>query len=223
LYDTDAEDKEDLAEEGLFKSPVGTNGRSSLRRRHAITDAGLAHFQTAYPKEKITKEDIFYYIYGLLHSPEYKTKYADNLSKELPRIPCVKRVEDFRAFTKAGRELAKIHVDYEKAELYPVTINESVKIVGTHGGASTTTTKSKYEKIFEAEKYFVTQMKYMKSTDTADVGNAYMRSLQYNDFITITDIPEEAYEYIVNGKPALDWIVERYCVKTDKDSGITDM
>ncbi|HMX33494.1 MAG TPA: DEAD/DEAH box helicase family protein [Leptospiraceae bacterium] len=222
LYDTDAEDKEDLAEEGLFKSPVGTNGRSSLRRRHAITDAGLAHFQTAYPKEKITKEDIFYYIYGLLHSPEYKTKYADNLSKELPRIPCVKRVEDFRAFTKAGRELAKIHVDYEKAELYPVTINESVKIVGTHGGASTTTTKSKYEKIFEAEKYFVTQMKYMKSTDTADVGNAYMRSLQYNDFITITDIPEEAYEYIVNGKPALDWIVERYCVKTDKDSGITN-
>ncbi|HNC01247.1 MAG TPA: hypothetical protein PLS71_23590, partial [Leptospiraceae bacterium] len=157
-----------------------------------------------------------------LHSPEYKTKYADNLSKELPRIPCVKRVEDFRAFTKAGRELAKIHVDYEKAELYPVTINESVKIVGTHGGASTTTTKSKYEKIFEAEKYFVTQMKYMKSTDTADVGNAYMRSLQYNDFITITDIPEEAYEYIVNGKPALDWIVERYCVKTDKDSGITN-
>lgn len=68
------------------------------KRRDALTDAGLAHFHAAYPGENIAKEDVFYYVYGLLHSPDYRERYADNLSKELPRIPCVKKAADFLGF-----------------------------------------------------------------------------------------------------------------------------
>ncbi len=92
------------------------------RRRDAITDAGLAHFQAAYPGESLSKEGIFYYVYGLLHSPDYRARYADNLSKELPRIPCVKSAADFWAFSRAGRRLADLHINYETVDPYPVTI-----------------------------------------------------------------------------------------------------
>lgn len=96
-------------------------------RREAITDAGLAHFQEPYPDETISKEDVFYYVYGLLHSPEYRERYADNLSKELPRIPRVKTSADFWAFSKAGRELAELHLHYETVEPYPLTIEHGSK------------------------------------------------------------------------------------------------
>src|SRR5690606_19983002 len=68
------------------------------QRRDAITDEGLTHFCEAYPGESITKEDLFYYVYGLLHSPDYRERFADNLAKELPRIPRVKTAADFWAF-----------------------------------------------------------------------------------------------------------------------------
>ena len=88
-------------------------------RRDAITDAGVSHFKAAYPNEDINKEDVFYYVYGLLHSPDYRERYADNLSKELPRIPRVKKAADFWVFSKAGRDLADLHVNYEKVESLP--------------------------------------------------------------------------------------------------------
>ena len=195
--------------QSLSEKPSSTNSPLTIKKRHALTNAGLSHFQNAYPNETITKEDIFYYIYGLLHSPTYREKYADNLSKELPRIPCVKRVEDFWAFSKAGRKLADIHCNYENAELYPVTVETGLKPVST--------TKMSDEKL-----YHVTQMKYI-STDVGTGRDLSLhRSLRYNEFITITDIPSEAFEYIVNGKPALDWIVERYSVSTHKESGIVN-
>lgn len=93
-------------------------------QRDGITDAGLKHFKDAYPGETITKEDLFYYVYGLLHSEDYRAKYADNLSKELPRIPRVKTAADFWAFSRAGRELGDLHVNYETVERYPVTIKQ---------------------------------------------------------------------------------------------------
>ena len=85
-------------------------------RRDAITDEGLAHFEAAYPGEAITKDDLFHYVYGLLHSQDYRDRYADNLSKQLPRIPAVKKAEDFWAFVAAGRELGDLHADYESVE-----------------------------------------------------------------------------------------------------------
>ncbi|TGM09646.1 DEAD/DEAH box helicase [Leptospira yasudae] len=201
LYDTDTNEADAAEEENLFSSSKTKKDNSSADkkspRRSAITDEGLAHFQEKYPNEKIEKEDLFYYIYGLLHSFEYREKYADNLSKELPRIPAVKSTLDFRAFEKAGRELAKLHVDYEKVKPYKVEIASTKKL--------------------SDKDYCVTQMRYAKNGKEKDLSTVI-----YNEHITIKGIPTEAYEYVVNGKPALDWIIERYCVKTDKDSGIVN-
>jgi predicted helicase len=175
-----------------------TPAKRERTRRDALTDEGLSHFQTAYPGETISKEDVFYYVYGLLHSPEYRVSYADNLSKELPRIPCVKTAADFWAFSKAGRALAKLHLNYETVAPYPVKIDTGGK------------------KLTDAD-YRVEKMKYGKLGKDKD-----LTKLHYNAKITLTGIPLEAYDYIVNGKPALDWVVERQCVKTDKDSGIVN-
>jgi len=168
-------------------------------RRDAITDNGLAHFQSAYPGETITKEDLFYYVYGLLHSPDYRERYADNLSKELPRIPRVKSAADFWSFSNAGRDLADLHLNYETVPMYADAKIDS-------GGKTLT----------DAD-YRVEKMKYGKRGKDKD-----LTTLIYNAKITVTGIPLAAYDYVVNGKPALDWVVERQCVKTDKDSGIVN-
>ncbi|TBU71232.1 damage-inducible protein [Pseudomonas daroniae] len=165
-----------------------------LTRRDGITDEGLAHFQSAYPNESLSKEDLFYYIYGLLHSPDYRERYADNLNKELPRIPRVKTARDFWAFSQAGRELGELHVNYEDVPMYP--------------GAKIDTGNNS---LTDAD-YRVEKMKYGKNKD--------LTTLHYNNKITVTGIPLEAYDYVVNGKPALDWVVERQSVRVDKASGI---
>ncbi|WP_186264126.1 DEAD/DEAH box helicase [Burkholderia gladioli] len=181
---------------GLFDDSLTS---TDLRgRREAITNEGLVLFQSAYPGEQISKEDIFYYVYGLLHSPDYRESYADNLSKELPRIPCMKTSVDFWAFSKAGRKLADLHVNYESVEIYPLEIDS--------GGRRLTDTDYRVEK-----------MRPGKNGKDKD-----LTTLVYNDKITVKGIPPEAYEYVVNGKSALDWVVERQCVKTDKDSGIVN-
>lgn len=120
LYDEETTSATTSQSQNLFDTPVTTTARR--RRRDALTDEGLAHFLAAYPGEQISKEDIFYYIYGLLHSEEYRDKYADNLSKELPRIPRVKTAADFWSFGKAGRALADLHLHYETVAMYPATV-----------------------------------------------------------------------------------------------------
>lgn len=181
---------------GLFADQAG-----APIRRHAITDTGLKHFQDAYPGETIAKEDLFYYVYGLLHSEDYRSKYADNLSKELPRIPRVKTAADFWAFSRAGRELGDLHVNYETVEPYPVTIKQGdLRLADI-----------KNPKAF----YRVTKWAFGKNGKEKD-----KTTVIYNANITMQDIPLEAYDYVVNGKPALEWVMERQVVKTDKDSGI---
>ena len=167
-------------------------------RRHAMTDAGLAHFQAAYPHDTISKEDLFYYIYGLLHSEDYKAKYADNLTKELPRIPAVKQAADFWHFSAAGRELAELHVNYETQAPYPVTLD-----CGSRKLAE-----------LQDKDFYVTKMKFASKGDKSTV--------VYNHAITIKGIPLAAYDYVVNGKPALEWVMERQGVSTHKDSGIVN-
>lgn len=191
-------EKAEETEGGLFSGQASENG---YRVKDGITDAGLAHFRAAYPGEKITKEDVFYYIYGLLHSEDYRARYADNLSKQLPRIPCVKTPSDFRAFSLAGRALAELHVNYETVDPYPVTYKEGALFMGDLKPAD-----------FRVEK-----MKFGKKGKDADKSTVI-----YNHKITMTDIPLAAYDYVVNGKPALEWVMERQGVKTDKDSGIVN-
>jgi predicted helicase len=196
LYDTQ-EDADDDVDGTLFSnSKTAARKANSPQRRDAITNEGLAHFQDAHPGEAICKEDVFYYVYGILHSPDYRERFADNLGKELPRIPRVKTAADFWAFSKAGRALAELHVNYEKVPVYA-----EAKVVG--GG--------------KPGDYRVEKMRYGKSGKDKD-----LTTLHYNDKITVTGIPLEAYEYVVNGKPALDWVVERQSVRTDKESGIVN-
>jgi predicted helicase len=189
-------DDRDQGTGSLFDEPNATH-----QRRDAVTDLGLKHFQDAYPGETITKEDLFYFVYGLLHSEDYRAKYADNLSKELPRVPRVKTAADFWTFSRASRELGDLHVNYETVEPYPVTIKQG-------------DLRLAYIKNAEAF-YRVTKWAFGKNGKEKDKSTVI-----YNANITMQDIPLEAYDYVVNGKSALEWVMERQVVRTDKDSGI---
>ncbi len=185
-------------EGGLFAEQGSENG---YQVKDGISDAGLLHFQKSYSSETITKEDVFYYIYGLLHSEDYRARYADNLSKQLPRIPLMKTAKDFWEFSKAGRDLAELHVNYESVEPYGVTYKEG----------------SMFMDDLQPEDYRVEKMKFGGKGKNKD-----KTTVVYNSKITMQDIPLEAYDYVVNGKPALEWVMERQCVKTDKVSGIVN-
>jgi predicted helicase len=186
----------------LFDELAPQKTTATLRRREAITDAGLQHFQNAWPGETITKQDLFYYIYGLLHSEDYRSRYADNLSKELPRIPAVKSAADFWAFSKAGRELGDLHVGYETVTPYPAEI-----------------IFSKPREALTLADWRVTKMKFAKGAN----GEKHDKTtVVYNPLITLAGIPLKAYDYIVNGKSALEWVMERQAVTTHQDSGIVN-
>ena len=193
-------------ENGLFSD--------GCSRTDAIADDGLRQVQSAYGKrgDSITKEDLFYYIYGLLHSPEYRERYKDNLRKELPRIPAVKKFEDFQAFAQAGRDLAHWHLEYETVDCHPVTLDFTA---GDKGPKSLKACKD--------EHFYVRKMKFPSKRDPETKKNVKDKTtVIYNDYITVRDIPLEAYDYVVNGKSAIEWVMERQAVTTDKKSGIVN-
>jgi predicted helicase len=166
------------------------------RRRSAITDAILADFRAAY-EAKVTKEDIFYYVYGVLHSPEYRTRFASDLKKMLPRIPFTRATADFWKFSRAGRELAQWHLNYETVAPYSVQEHTSALALDP------------------AKDFLVQKMTFGRKDKQVD-----KTVIAYNSQITLSGIPLEAYDYVVNGKTAIGWIMERYQVTRDKDSGI---
>ncbi len=193
----------DDSQSHLFANFAEEGKKSGLQRRDALTDEGLAYFKAAYPGEVITKDDVFYYVYGILHSEDYRVRYAHNLSKELPRIPTVKRVEDFWAFVTAGRELGYLHMNYEEVEPYSVTYKQG---------------DPKTWMISDAESFYRVQaMKFAGKRGAVDKS-----TVVYNAHITMQNIPLEAYEYVVNGRSALEWVMERQVVKTDKASGLVN-
>lgn len=139
----------------------------------------------------ITKEDVFYYVYGILHSNEYRTTFEADLKKSLPHIPIVDTVEEFKAFLNAGRELAELHLNYENVAPCPDVVVDVKK-----------------------EDFTVRKMKFASKTDKSQI--------IYNGSITLKNIPLSAYDYVVNGKSAIEWIMERYCISQDKDSLIVN-
>lgn len=167
-------------------------------RRDGVTDWILSTARKQYGS-LVTKEDIFYYVYGILHAPDYRTTFTADLKKSLPRLPLVESPDDFWAFSRAGRSLAELHLGYEHVEPY----------AGCHTVNSTTSDD-------DAINYRVDKMRFGKlDSKTAD-----KRIIHYNAGITIENIPLEAYDYVVNGKSAIEWVMERYAVKTDPASQI---
>ncbi len=167
-------------------------------RRDGVTDWILSTARKQYGS-LVTKEDIFYYVDGILHAPDYRTTFTADLKKSLPRLPLVESPDDFWAFSRAGRSLAELHLGYEHVEPY----------AGCHTVNSTTSDD-------DAINYRVDKMRFGKlDSKTAD-----KRIIHYNAGITIENIPLEAYDYVVNGKSAIEWVMERYAVKTDPASQI---
>lgn len=160
-------------------------------RKDGITDYIWNLAKEQYHTSAISKEDLFYYVYGLLHSEDYRKEFAADLKKMLPRIPLVEKASDFKAFMKAGRALADLHLHYEDEEPPEGVIVEK-----------------------EADDYHVTKMRFGGKKDKSVI--------LYNDAITIRNIPLTAYDYIVNGRSAIEWVMESYRVKTDKASGIVN-
>ena len=183
------------SQKGLFDDQAS---QTDYVRRDAISDFIFKQAQKQYGTN-VTKEDIFFYVYGFLHSPDYRTTFANDLKKMLPRLPLIEDVKDFWKFSKAGRQLAELHLNYETIPPYEgVTINGQSHLSFGEG--------------LGGEVFKVDKMRFPKK-DQKD-------TIIYNSAITISNIPAQAYEYVVNGKSAIEWIMERYQVTINKDSGI---
>lgn len=156
-------------------------------RYNAISGYALNLFRRHYQDDSIVEEEIFYYIYAVLHHKGYLEKYKNSLAKEVPRVALS---EDFKELSTLGKELAELHLNYESGEMHTSVEYNLLENAGMEGY------------------YDVVQMKKDKKGDR----------IQYNHHITITQIPKKAFDYVVNGKSAIDWVIERYSITTDKDS-----
>ena len=160
-------------------------------QKDAITDYIHKEAVRLYGK-RVSKDDLFYYVYGFLHNKDYRAVFSSDLKKSLPRIPLLESAQDFWSFSKAGRALADLHINYEKVPAY-----KGVKVEGLRSGD-----------------YAVEKMRFPQK--------GQKDTILYNNSITIRDIPARAYEYVVNGKSAIEWVMERYQVTVHKDSGIVN-
>jgi len=163
-------------------------------RRDNILLSTLGRFRQHYDDERITTQDIFHYVYAVLHHPEYRTHYAANLRRELPRIPMVggnATKQIFRAYAKIGRALADLHAHYENASAYPL---ECIENAG------------------EKLNWRVGRMRLSKDKT----------EIVYNDFLTLAGVPEAAFSYRLGNRSALEWVIDQYQISTDVRSGITN-
>lgn len=152
-----------------------------LEDDYNLTAISKSHFE-------LSDEDLIYYVYAVLNSKEYKTRFEDELYKKIPHIPLLKYKEKY---VEIGRKLADIHLNYEDQPRW-----EGVEVE------------------IDENNYHVTKMKHPKK--------GVLNTIIYNESITIKNIPEQAYDYVVNGSSAIKWIIDQYQVKTDKKSGIID-
>ncbi|RKU31598.1 damage-inducible protein [Candidatus Poribacteria bacterium] len=184
-----------------YLQPTNANQITSMdtpERIDNISNTALRAFREYYSDDAITKDDIFDYVYGILHAPSYREQFANDLSKMLPRIPFA---PDFRAFTSAGAALVDLHLNYENCQQYPHLIVESVR-----------------QDLFweERPEHFLLDRRGMKfSNDDRTI-------LKINEHVCVSGIPPEAHQYVVNGRTPLEWFMDRYKIKQDRESGIVN-
>ena len=190
---------------------VGQEGEvlGGYRRVDNITDATLHSYQAAYGPE-VTKDDVFYYVYALLHSPEYRTRYNADLKKSLPHIPLVASREDFVAFTTAGRGLTDLHLDYESVEPTPLRL-----VVDSHE------VPWDLRETISPSLLHVEKMRYHRVLQDGKRQDD-KTSILYNEHVTISGIPAQAQDYLLGSRSGLDWLLDRYRVSTHKASGIVN-
>ena len=169
-----------------------------LERVSNINPVGLAQFREHYGDPDISEDDLFHYTYGVLHSRQWREQFADDLAKSAARIPMAATADDFRAFAEAGRHLADLHVNYETVEPYPLP--------ESHGEGWNQDTPNAYR---------VEKMSY-----NGPARNLDRSAIAYNSHITLGGIPDQAHQYRLGPRSALDWIIDRYQVKTDSKSGV---
>lgn len=187
--------------------PLFVYDEDGSNRRDNITDWGLEQFQTHYNDTSITKLDIFHYVYGILHDPAYRTKYAANLKRELPRIPFA---ADFRKVADIGKRLMDLHVNYEDQPEYQLEEVWSLpKGYRSEYGHEVTTV----DQVPLHERYRVVKMKRNKKDPTQII---------VNDFLTLKGIPANVDDYKLGNRSALDWVIDQYQISTDKRSAITN-
>ncbi len=178
------------------------NGQGFMRYDNEVDETQLFQSndnmnQAFADKLGLSLDDTFAYVYGLLNSREYQEKYASDLKKDLARIPIVKQKDKY---VEVGKALMDLHLNYEEVPVY-----EDVEV-----------------QLSANPSYVVTKMKFAKKRDENGKSVNDLSTIIYNQDITISNIPEKAYEYMVNGRSAIEWIIDQYQVKTDKKSGITD-
>ncbi len=201
-------------------------------RRDGVTDWILKEVRNRFGGSRaITKEHIFYYVYGLLHSTQYRERFADDLKKSLPRIPIVDNVQDFMAFYKTGKELADLHLNYEQGINVQATGQDgdyaffatmpmlAHRFLGVKVSGDIDIWQSEWRNA-TYQHFAVEKMKFAKVRDENGKLVPDKSKIIYNGHITIENIPLKAYEYIVNGKSAIEWVMERYAVTIDKASQI---
>ena len=190
---------------------VGQEGEvlGGYRRVDNITDATLRSYQAAYGPE-VTKDDVFYYVYALLHSPEYRTRYGADLKKSLPHIPLVASREDFVAFTAVGRGLADLHLDYESVKPTPLSLVVDGQDVPWD-----------LRETISPSLLHVEKMRYARVRRDGKLEND-KTSIVYNEHVTISGIPAQAQDYLLGSRSGLDWLLDRYRVSTHKASGIVN-
>ena len=172
--------------------PFFTYEGEDLTRHENIPLSMLVKFQQHYGDEKITKWDIFHYVYAVLHHPEYRARYVANLRRELPRIPFIgEEAKTFHALAEIGRKLAELHVNYEDAPEY------------------------KLKRVENRDEKLNWRVEKMRPTKDK-------QAIIYNDFLTLDGIPPESFAYRLGNRSALEWVIDQYQASTDKRSGITN-
>lgn len=206
LFSLDTEEETTQTDEATYTSfldftrpigeqiPVLLNG---YRRVDNITDATLATYRAHYADTAITKEDIFFYVYGLLHHPEYRERYEADLKKMLPHIP---HAAGFHTYASVGRKLADLHVNYERVEPYPSVQEE----------ASLHAPEDAWQRYRIGSQMCFTKLGRKKKDPTR---------LEYNEYVTLSGIPSESQHYVISGYSPLEWIIDRFYVTTDIKGG----